>query len=70
VPWRQSLYSGALLSQIGEFSFVLAAVGFERGLIPQTSYQLILIVIAFTLLLSPIWFQFSKRVFLQASPSH
>jgi len=49
---------------------VLAAVGFERGLIPQTSYQLILIVIAFTLLLSPIWFQLSKRVFLQASPSH
>ena len=64
VSWRRSLYSGALLSQIGEFSFVLAAVGFERGMISRSGYQLILVSIAFTLLLSPIWFQAARRLFL------
>ncbi|MFT6386899.1 MAG: CPA2 family monovalent cation:H+ antiporter-2 [Cellvibrionaceae bacterium] len=27
VNWRDSLYSGALLAQIGEFGFVLASIG-------------------------------------------
>lgn len=31
--WRESLYAGAMLAQIGEFSFVLAAVGLSDGII-------------------------------------
>lgn len=60
--WRTSLYAGALLSQIGEFSFVLAAVGLQAGIITQYGYQVVIEVIAITLLLSPFWIMLLKRV--------
>ena len=53
--WRESWLGGALLSQIGEFSFVLAAIGLEVGMISAMGYQLALSVIATTLLLSAVW---------------
>ena len=45
-PWRRALYGGALLAQIGEFSFVLAAVGMASGIINADGYQLAISVIA------------------------
>ncbi len=53
--WRDSLKGGGLLSQIGEFSFVLAAVGAQAGMISHYGYQLSLAVIALSLLASPVW---------------
>ena len=53
--WKQSLYAGALLSQIGEFSFVLAALGLQASIISDEGYQLALCVIALSLFLSPLW---------------
>jgi len=53
--WGNSLYSGAMLSQIGEFSFVLAAVGIQSGIVTQHAYQLTIAVIAASLLFSPAW---------------
>lgn len=58
--WRASLYGGALLSQIGEFSFVLAAIGLQSDIITQVGYQIVVEVIAITLLLSPAWIMFIK----------
>jgi CPA2 family monovalent cation:H+ antiporter-2 len=52
---RRSLYGGALLSQIGEFSFVLVSVGLAAGVIAARDYQLMIAVIAISLLLSPPW---------------
>ncbi len=60
--WPNSLYSGALLSQIGEFSFVLATVGFQANLISQFGYQSTIALIALSLLASPMWIQTSKRL--------
>lgn len=54
-PWRYSVYAGAHLAQIGEFSFVLAAVGVQSHLITGFEYQLVIAVISATLLLSPAW---------------
>jgi len=54
-PWRYSFYAGAHLAQIGEFSFVLAAVGVRAKLITAFEYQLTLSVIVATLMLSPAW---------------
>lgn len=53
--WQTSLYVGALLSMIGEFSFVLAAVGRHAGIISEQTNQLAIGVIAGTLLLGPAW---------------
>jgi CPA2 family monovalent cation:H+ antiporter-2 len=60
--WQSSLYGGALLSQIGEFSFVLAAVGVQVGLIERFSYQVTVAVIALSLLVSPAWVGAARRL--------
>jgi len=52
---KESLYAGALLSQIGEFSFVLGAVGLANHIVTPTLYELIILVISMTMLLSPFW---------------
>lgn len=43
------------LNQIGEFSFVLALVGLQMGLLTPQRYSLLLGTIAITLLLTPLW---------------
>ncbi len=54
-PWRQALYTAAVLAQIGEFSFVLTAVGRAADIINDYGYRLAIATIATTLLLSPAW---------------
>ena len=58
--WRDSLYAGTLLSQIGEFSFVLAAVGIQSNIITNYGYQMTIAVISISLLISPPWIMFVK----------
>ena len=53
--WGSSFYVGALLSQIGEFSFILAAVGRDARIVSDFGYQVVLGVIAGTLMLGPAW---------------
>jgi len=60
--WADSIYAGALLAQIGEFAFVLAAVGLHAGVIIEAAYQLIIAVISLTLLLSPVWVALTKHM--------
>lgn len=61
--WRESFYGGAVLAQIGEFSFVLAAVGSQAAIITDTGYQLALSVISLSLLLGPIWINLGRACF-------
>ena len=49
-PW----IIGLGLSQIGEFSFVLARSGFGAGLLSQTAYNLALTCTILTMALSPL----------------
>lgn len=60
--WKESIYAGGLLSQIGEFSFLLVGIGFARNFISEPGYQLSIAVIAIGLLLSPFWIQMIKRI--------
>ena len=60
--WKESIYTGALLSQIGEFSFVLAAVGKQSNIINGYGYQLAICVIALSLLISPLWLTSCKKM--------
>ncbi len=62
--WRESLYSGALLSHIGEFSFVLSTVGLQSGIITQFGHQLTVAIIAGTMLLGPIWLHIFEKLLL------
>ena len=58
--WRMALITGGLLSQIGEFSFLLAAVGAHSGILSDALHELTVIVIAMTLLFSPLWMMMTK----------
>ncbi|MEQ6119848.1 cation:proton antiporter [Reichenbachiella sp. MALMAid0571] len=62
MSWNDSIYAGALLSQIGEFSFVIGNLAYFNEIITDYGYQLIIAVISLTLLLSPIWINLSKRL--------
>jgi CPA2 family monovalent cation:H+ antiporter-2 len=64
--WRNSWYGGALLSQIGEFSFVLATVGYQAEMINDFGYQATIAMIVLTMLVSAVWIAavryFTQRV--------
>jgi CPA2 family monovalent cation:H+ antiporter-2 len=60
--WDESLYGGALLAQIGEFSFVLSAVGLQTGIINEFSYRMTVGIIALSLLVSPGWIALTNAV--------
>ncbi|MFB3887256.1 MAG: monovalent cation:proton antiporter-2 (CPA2) family protein [Thermodesulfobacteriota bacterium] len=53
-PLRASVQTGLCLSQIGEFSFVLATAGKASGLLSEDYYQLFLSASILTLLLTPL----------------
>jgi CPA2 family monovalent cation:H+ antiporter-2 len=60
--WKVSLYAGSLLSQVGEFSFILASVGFYSGFIGDFIYQITVGIIAISLFLSPFYIGLIRRL--------
>ncbi|PWD98295.1 cation:proton antiporter domain-containing protein [Marinilabilia rubra] len=60
--WKISVYAGALLSQIGEFSFILGSTGYYSGIIDFRDYKLVISIIAITLFLSPFWINLSRKM--------
>ena len=60
--WKISLYGGSLLSQIGEFSFVIASVGLETKIILYPTYEITIAVIVLTLCFSPLWILFFRKI--------
>lgn len=55
LPHKTAVEAGLSMAQIGEFSFVLAAVAFASGAIGGDVYRLALAVTAVSLLVSPAW---------------
>ena len=53
-PWRTALLSGVILSQIGEFSFVLALQGFKNNIISEYTYQTFISASVLTFIVSPL----------------
>jgi len=61
-PWPQAFLAGALLAQLGEFSFVLAALGLGVGVIDDDAHRLIVAVTVLSLLGSPFWLETARRL--------
>ncbi|MFQ5764758.1 MAG: cation:proton antiporter [Rhodospirillales bacterium] len=61
-PWRHAFLSGIVLSQIGEFSFLLSVVGFEAGVIGEDDQHLVIAVTVLSLSLSPLWVITGRRL--------
>lgn len=66
--WRNSIYGGALLAQIGELSFIVAATAYYRDVINEFTYQLSIASISITLLLSPFWIMITKKIVDRFAP--
>lgn len=62
LPIRTAMLVGIALSQIGEFSFVLAKTGVQHGLGSDYYYQLFLATSLLTLIISPILINLSPRI--------
>ncbi len=60
--FRGTVLVGLALSQVGEFSFVLAKIGFGLAIIPQFYYQLFLAVAVITMALTPFLMKASQPV--------
>ena len=61
-PWDRAILTGLALGQVGEFSFVLAAIGLNIGLISGSGHQLVVAIIALSLIFSPFWLHGVRRV--------
>jgi CPA2 family monovalent cation:H+ antiporter-2 len=61
-PWTRAYFAGVLLSQIGEFSFLLAAIALGSGVIDPTHYRLVVAVTVLSLATSPFWMASARRV--------
>ena len=56
-PIRVSLTVAAALSQVGEFSFILATMGLALGLIPDAAFQLVVAASIVSITLNPVLFR-------------
>ena len=61
-PWPRAFLAGILLSQVGEFSFVLAGAGVAVAAVGTEGHRLIVAVIALSLMVSPLWLMTARRL--------
>ncbi|HEY9594357.1 MAG TPA: cation:proton antiporter [Spirochaetia bacterium] len=59
---RSALTVGLALGQIGEFSFILAQMGTQLGILPQSATSAIVAVAIVTIALSPIYHRLAKPI--------
>lgn len=58
---NEAYVTGAVLGQVGEFSFILAAMGLAAGTIFEEDYKYVVAIISLSLLVTPIWLYAVKR---------
>lgn len=66
--WRNSFYGGAMLAQVGELGFIILAAAYSYQVISDYTYQLTILTIALTLLISPLWIEGSKWLVYRKNP--
>ena len=70
-PVRVAVTAGAALSQVGEFSFILATLGLSLKLIPDDAFQLVVAAALISITLNPLLFRAAPRLeaWLAARPA-
>ncbi len=61
---RHALRMGTVLGQLGEFSFIIVALGLETGAIEHDAYQFAVTLIALSLIFTPVWLNMTRRTVL------
>jgi len=60
--WRNSFMAGIMLTQIGEFSFILSRVGVDAGVISDNGSRFVVTVTVLSLALSPLFVVTARRL--------
>jgi len=58
---REAYVTGAVLAQVGEFSFILAAMGLSAHTIQEDGYKYVVAIISLSLLVTPLWLYLVKH---------
>jgi CPA2 family monovalent cation:H+ antiporter-2 len=61
-PWHESIYSGALLSQTGEFGLLACSLAFQMQIINDGFYKTTLAVLGLSLLFSTVWMTVFRKL--------
>jgi len=61
-PWERAFHAGVVMTQIGEFSFIICAAGLAGRVLTPGDYELMIAVIALSLLISPLWLAVARRL--------
>lgn len=61
-PWPRAFLSGVVLAQLGEFSFILAALGVSVGVVSPELHRLIVAITVLSLIFSPFWLENARRL--------
>ena len=61
-PWNNSFLAGLVVSQVGEFAFILATLGADIQIIDAQGKQLIVSLAALSLVTSPLWLIAARRL--------
>ncbi|WP_085784824.1 cation:proton antiporter [Candidatus Nucleicultrix amoebiphila] len=68
-PWTESFLVSLVLSQVGEFAFLLATIGMDTKIIKDDGYKMIIVLTALSLAISPLWMASARRLHDKA-PKH
>ena len=60
--WNYAFLAGIMIAQVGEFSFLLAVIAVDAGVITADDSRLIVAVTVMSLALSPIWVVTGRRL--------
>jgi len=66
--WRNSFYGGAMLAQVGELGFIILGTAYMNKVVTEYAYQLAILIISLTLLISPMWIEASKWLMFRKRP--
>lgn len=61
---RHALKMGTVLGQVGEFSFIIAALGLQIKAVGGDTYQFVVTLIALSLIFTPVWLNMTRRTVL------
>lgn len=65
--WHHAFLAGIMISQVGEFSFLMAVIATDVGVISESEGRLVVAVTVMSLGLSPIWVIAARRLQLLVS---
>lgn len=60
--WQRAFFVGVVLGQLGEFSFLLVAMGTANGVVGDNDNRLLVTTIALSLVISPLWLSTARRL--------